>query len=87
MKYTREFFEDRVLIIRNQEQLNRVLGDLETTGEDLSVKTFPMLAYQGRFKSIDISEIEESAVLQLKYDSDFSKKVVEINKNIRFFII
>lgn len=79
MKYTREFFEDRALIIRNQEQLNRVLGDLETTWEDLSVKTFPILAYQGRFKSIDISEIEESAVLQLKYDSDFSKNVVEIN--------
>ena len=79
MKYTREFFEDRVLIIRNQEQLNCVLGDLETTWEDLSVKTFPILAYQGRFKSIDISEIEESAVLQLKYDSDFSKNVVEIN--------
>lgn len=79
MKFTREFFEDRVLIIRNQEQLNQVLEDLETTGEELSVKTFPMLAYQGRFKSIDISEIEESAALQLKYDSDFSKTVVEIN--------
>ena len=79
MKYTREFFEDRVLIIRNQEQLDRVLEDLETTWEDLSVKTFPLLAYQGRFKSIDISEIEESAALQLKYDSDFSKTVVEIN--------
>jgi hypothetical protein len=80
MKFTREFFEDKVLIIRNQEQLNRVFEDLETIGEELSVKTFPMIAYQGRFKSIDISEIEESAVLQLKYDSDFSKTVIEIKE-------
>lgn len=80
MKFTREFFEDIVLIIRNREQLDGVLGDLEVS-EYLTVEKvkFPILAYQGRFKSIDISEIEEDAVLQLKYDSDFSKRVVEFN--------
>ena len=86
MKFTREFFEDRVLIIRNREQLDRVLGDLEVSGKlehskigEITVKTFPMLVYKGRFESIDIAEIEEDAVLQLKYDPDFSKRVVEFN--------
>jgi hypothetical protein len=33
--------------------------------------------YQGRFKSIEVVEIDESAVLQLKYDPDFNRRVVE----------
>lgn len=31
MKFTREFFEDIVLIVRNREQLDGVLGDLEVS--------------------------------------------------------
>ena len=86
MKFTREYFNDKVLVLRKQEQLDKILSDLQESGKlehskigEITVKTFPMLVYKGRFESIDIAEIEEGAVLQLKYDPDFNKRVVEFN--------
>lgn len=80
-KYTREYFDDAVLILRKQEHLDTLLSYLQKsedskTGE-ITIKKFPMLVYKGRFDSIDVSEIEEGAVLQLKYDPDFNKRVIE----------
>lgn len=84
MKYTREYFNDTVLILRKQEHLDKLLSDLQESENledskmgEITVKNFPMLVYQGRFESIDIVEINESAVLQLKYDPDFNRRVVE----------
>lgn len=81
MKYTREYFNDTVLILRKQEHLGKLLSDLQESDNtemgEITVKKFPMLVYQGRFKSIEVVEIDESAVLQLKYDPDFNRRVME----------
>lgn len=83
-KYTREYFNDTVVILRKQKHLDELLSDLRDSEKlndsklsEITVKKFPMIVYQGRFKSIDISEIDESAVLQLKYDPDFNRRVIE----------
>lgn len=81
MKYTREYFNDTVLILGKQEHLDKLLSDLQESEDteigEITVKKFPMLVYQGRFKSIEVVEIDESAVLQLKYDPDFNRRVIE----------
>lgn len=76
--YNREYFDDKVLILRKQEQLDIIMKDFGSPNFKLSVKQFPMIVYQGLHKSIDISEITESNLLELKYDKDFSKRIIEL---------
>lgn len=77
MKYDKDFFKDKVLIIREQGQLDKLLNDFECNKSEIDVKEFPMIVYEGRFKGIDISEISIGGLTQLKYDIDFSRSVVE----------
>ena len=76
--YTREYFDDKVLILRRQEQLDSILMSFNSNDSEIKVKNFPMIVYQGMHKSIDISEITESNLLALKYDNDFSKRIIEL---------
>lgn len=45
--YNREYFDDKVLILRRQEQLGKIMKDLGTDAVELTVKEFPMIVYQG----------------------------------------
>ena len=76
--YTREYFDDKVLILRRQEQLDSILKSFNSKDSEIKVKNFPMIVYQGLHKSIDITEITESNLLELKYDKDFSKRIIEL---------
>ncbi len=77
-KYTREYFNDKVLILRRQEQLQEVLDSFDFELEEIKVKTFPMLVYKGLHESINISEITESNLNKLKCDKEFSKRIIEL---------
>lgn len=77
MKYDKEYFKDKVLVIRTQEQLDKLLNDFECDKSDINVKEFPMIVYEGRFKGIDISHISIGNLVQLKYDTDFSRTIEE----------
>lgn len=57
MKYDKEYFKDKVLVIRTQEQLDKILSDFECDKWDINVKEFPMIVYEGRFQGIDICDI------------------------------
>ena len=76
--YTREYFDDKVLILRRQEQLDTILKSFNSNDSEIKVKNFPMIVYQGMHKSIDITEITESNLLELKYDKDFSRRIIEL---------
>lgn len=76
--YTREYFDDKVLIIRRQEQLEEILKSFSSEDIEIVVKNFPMIVYQGRFKSIDVSEISETNLNKLKCDKDFSRRIIEL---------
>ena len=76
--YNREYFEDKVLILRRQEQLDTIMKDFGSPNFKLSIKEFPMIVYQGMHKSIDISEITESNLNKLKCDKEFSKRIIEL---------
>jgi len=76
--YTREYFDDKVLILRRQEQLDTILKSFNFKDSEINVKNFPMIVYQGMLKSIDVSEITESNLTKLKFDKDFSKSVIEL---------
>ena len=76
--YTREYFEDKVLILRSQEQLVSILKSFNSKDSEINVKNFPMIVYQGHHKSIDVSEITEGNLTKLKFDKDFSKRVIEL---------
>lgn len=76
--YTREYFDDKVLILRRQEQLDSILKSFNSKDSEIKVKNFPMIVYQGMHKSIDITEITESNLLELKYDKDFSRRIIEL---------
>ncbi len=76
--YTREYFDDKVLILRRQEQLQSVLESFNFKDSEIKVKEFPMIVYAGVHKSIDISEIIESNLNKLKCDKEFSKRIIEL---------
>ena len=76
-KYTEEYFEGKVLVVRRQEQINKIKEDLEVTVE-LKPLTFPVIIYQGLYSSIDVSEITEENLLKLKCDKEFSRRIVEL---------
>ncbi len=76
--YTREYFDDKVLILRRQEQLQSVLESFNFKDSEIKVKEFPMIVYAGMYKSIDISEITESNLNKLKCDKEFSKRIIEL---------
>lgn len=79
MKYSREYFADKVLIVRRLEQLQIVLKDLETTADISTITTeFPSIIYQAQHKSIDISGISEENLLKLKSDKDFGRRIIEL---------
>ena len=63
-KYTEDYFEGKVLVVRRQEQINKIKEDLEVTVE-LKPLTFPVIIYQGLYNSIDVSEITEENLLKL----------------------
>ena len=76
-KYTKEYFEGKVLVARRQEQINKIKEDLEATVE-LKPLTFPVIIYQGLYSSIDVSEITEENLLKLKCDKEFSRRIIEL---------
>ena len=76
-KYTKEYFEGKVLVVRRQEQINKIKEDLEVTVE-LKPLTFPVIIYQGLYSSIDVSEITEENLLKLKCDKEFSRRIIEL---------
>ena len=76
-KYTKEYFEGKVLVVRRQEQINKIKEDLEVTVE-LKPLTFPVIIYQGLHSSIDVSEITEENLLKLKCDKEFSRRIIEL---------
>ena len=76
-KYTKEYFEGKVLVARRQEQINKIKEDLEVTVE-LKPLTFPVIIYQGLYSSIDVSEITEENLLKLKCDKEFSRRIIEL---------
>lgn len=76
MVYTDEFLKDKVLIIRNEKDLNKVLNDFNFKDKG-KLSNFPMIVYKNRF-SIDISEIEEKNLNKLKKDKKFSKQIVDL---------
>ena len=76
-KYTKEYFEGKVLVVRRQEQINKIKEDLEVTVE-LKPLTFPVIIYQGLHNSIDVSEITEENLLKLKCDKEFSRRIIEL---------
>ena len=76
-KYTKEYFEGKVLVARRQEQINKIKEDLEITVE-LKPLTFPVIIYQGLHSSIDVSEITEENLLKLKCDKEFSRRIIEL---------
>ena len=76
-KYTKEYFEGKVLVVRRQEQINKIKEDLEATVE-LKPLTFPVIIYQGLYSSIDVSEITEEDLLKLKCDKEFSRRIIEL---------
>lgn len=78
MKYTREYFEDKVVVVRNLSQFQEILNDLAISKLEIAME-YPSIVYQGLHKSIDISGITEENLLKLKYDPDFSRTVIEIN--------
>lgn len=76
--YSKDFFNNTVLVVRNKEQLEKILSDLNVKNLEISNKTYPIIIYQGLNQSIDMSEIEESSLLKLKYDNEFNRKIIEI---------
>lgn len=81
MIYTRGYFKDVVLVLRNKEQLEKVLKDLNCDlTDELMQKEFPVIVYMGLHESIDISEITEENLNKLKRDKDFSRRVFELIK-------
>ena len=76
-KYTEDYFEGKVLVVRRQEQINKIKEDLEVTVE-LKPLTFPVIIYQGLYNSIDVSEITEENLLKLKCDKEFSRRIIEL---------
>lgn len=77
MVYTDEYLEDKVLIIRNEDYLNKILNDFSFKDKG-NLSKFPMIVYKNRF-SIDISEIEETNLNKLKKDKKFSRQIIELN--------
>ena len=76
-KCTKEYFEGKVLVVRRQEQINKIKEDLEVIVE-LKPLTFPVIIYQGLYNSIDVSEINEENLLKLKCDKEFSRRIIEL---------
>ena len=76
-KYTKEYFEGKVLVVRRQEQIDKIKEDLEAKAE-LKPLTFPVIIYQGLYKSIDVSEITEQNLNKLKCDKEFSRRIIEL---------
>ena len=77
-KYTKDYFEGKVLVVRRQEQIDKIKEDLEVKAE-LKPLTFPVIIYQGLHKSIDVSEITEQNLNKLKCDKEFSRRIVELS--------
>ena len=76
-KYTEEYFEGKVLVVRRQEQINKIKEDLEVTVE-LKPLTFPVVIYQGAYSSIAVAEITEENLLKLKCNREFSRSIIEL---------
>lgn len=76
MKYTKEWFNGKVLVIRNPEHFETLKRDLEIT-TDIAVE-FPSIVYEGLHKSIDISGISEKNLLKLKTDKEFNRRIIEL---------
>ena len=77
MIYTDKYLKDKVLIIRNEKDLTKILNDFSFKDKG-KLSKFPMIVYKNRF-SIDISEIEENNLNKLKKDKKFSKQIIELN--------
>ena len=77
MIYNKEYFKDKVLVIRTNEQLDKILSDFNCDKSDVKVKEFPMIVYGGRFESIEICEISIGNLSQLKCDPDFNRTIEE----------
>ncbi len=77
MIYTDEYLEDKVLIIRNEKDLNKILNDFNFKDKG-KLSNFPMIVYKDRF-SIDISEIQENNLKKLKKDKKFTRQIIELN--------
>ena len=75
MIYSREWFEDKVVIIRKPEHLEILKGALKIT-KDIEVE-YPSIVYKG-INSIDIRGITEENLLKLKTDKDFTRKIIEM---------
>ena len=76
-KYTEDYFEGKVLVVRRQEQIDKIKEDLETKVE-LKPLTFPVIIYQGLYNSIDVSEITDENLNKLKCDKEFSRRIIEL---------
>lgn len=76
-KYTKDYFEGKVIVVRRQEQIDKIKEDLEVKAE-LKPLTFPVIIYQGLHKSIDVSEITEQNLNKLKCDKEFSRRIIEL---------
>lgn len=76
MKYTKDWFNGKVLVIRKPEHFEMLKRDLEITA-NLSVE-FPSIVYEGLHKSIDISGISEENLIKLKSDKEFNRHIIEL---------
>ena len=77
--FNRENLSKRVVILREPKHLDKLCKDLKIYTVTLTVQKFPMIVYEDQAKSIDVSEIDEDKIDQLKKENLYGRTVLEYN--------
>lgn len=75
--FTRENLKSSVVVIREQQHLEKICEDLGLDIKRIKLSSFPMIIYEALNNSIDISEISEESLEKLKREVLHSRKVFE----------
>lgn len=77
--FTKENLKSRVVVIREQFQLEKVCKDLGFDVKRIALSSFPMIVYDALNDSIDISEISEENLDKLKTETLHTRTVWEFD--------